>query len=178
MPIKYFFLVSRQGKLRMAKWYTTTSNKQKQSTIKQITNLVLTRKPAKQCNFIEHNDTKVVYRKYASLYFISGIGLDDNELVMLEVIHRYVEVLDRFFGNVCELDLIFNFQKAYFALDEMVMAGEVQESSKKVVLRCLTQQDEREAVENAERGWGDVNLEGVARTALLSVQELKQAFTR
>ncbi|KAJ2639611.1 hypothetical protein GGF40_000725 [Coemansia sp. RSA 1286] len=68
--------------------------------------------------------------------------------------------------------------EAYFVLDEMIMAGEIQESSKKTVLRCLTQQDETEALENAERGWGDINLEGVARTALLSVQELKQAFTR
>ena len=29
----------------------------------------------------------------------------------LEVIHQYVEVLDRYFGNVCELDIIFNFHK-------------------------------------------------------------------
>ncbi|KAJ2785572.1 AP-1 adaptor complex sigma subunit Aps1 [Coemansia interrupta] len=177
MPIKYFFLVSRQGKLRLCKWYTTLSPKQKQSTIKHVSQLVLARKP-KQCNFIEHNDCKVVYRKYASLFFIAAIDLDDNELVMLEIIHRYVEVLDRFFGNVCELDLIFNFQRAYFVLDEMIMAGEMQESSKKTVLRCLAQMDETEALENAERGWGDINLEGVARTALLSVQELRQAFSR
>jgi len=45
-------------------------------------------------------DTKVVYRRYASLFFICGIGSADNELVTLEIIHRYVEVLDRYFGNV------------------------------------------------------------------------------
>ena len=45
-------------------------------------------------------DTKVVYRRYASLFFVSGISQGDNELVTLEVIHRYVEVLDRYFGNV------------------------------------------------------------------------------
>ncbi|KAJ1778731.1 hypothetical protein LPJ54_001481, partial [Coemansia sp. RSA 1824] len=104
----------------------------------------------------EHRDTKVVYRKYASLYFVAGIGLDDNELLTLEIIHRYVEVLDRFFGNVCELDLIFQFQKAYYILDEMIMAGELQEASKKTVLRVIAQQDETEAVENSERGWGDL----------------------
>ncbi len=27
----------------------------------------------------------------------------------LETIHRYVEILDKYFGNVCELDIIFNF---------------------------------------------------------------------
>ncbi len=41
-----------------------------------------------------------------------GIEPEDNELITLEVIHHYVEVLDRYFGNVCELDLIFNFHKA------------------------------------------------------------------
>ncbi len=45
-------------------------------------------------------DTKVVYRRYASLFFVCGISQGDNELVVLEVIHRYVEVLDRYFGNV------------------------------------------------------------------------------
>lgn len=45
-------------------------------------------------------DSKVVYRRYASLFFVTGIGSDDNELVTLEIIHRYVEVLDRYFGNV------------------------------------------------------------------------------
>jgi len=45
-------------------------------------------------------DTKVVYRRYASLFFVTGIGQSDNELVTLEIIHRYVEVLDRYFGNV------------------------------------------------------------------------------
>jgi hypothetical protein len=29
----------------------------------------------------------------------------------LEAIHFFVEVLDSFFGNVCELDLVFNFYK-------------------------------------------------------------------
>lgn len=58
-------------------------------------------------------DSKVIYRRYASLFFITSISNTDNELITLEIVHRYVEVLDRYFGNVCELDLIFNFQKAY-----------------------------------------------------------------
>jgi len=102
------------------------------------------------CNFLEYKDTKVVYRRYASLFFVCGIGSDDNELVTLEVIHRYVEVLDRYFGNVCELDLIFNFQKAYAILDELIIAGEIQESSKKSVLRVVAQSDTIEDAENSE----------------------------
>lgn len=29
-----------------------------------------------------------------------GISASDNELVALEIIHRYVELLDKYFGNV------------------------------------------------------------------------------
>jgi len=92
----------------------------------------------------------VVYRRYASLFFVCGTGSADNELITLEIVHRYVEVLDRYFGNVCELDLIFNFQKAYAILDELIIAGELQEPSKKSVLRVVTHADTVEEQENAE----------------------------
>ena len=55
--------------------------------------------------------------------------------------------MDKYYGNVCELDIIFNFQKAYFILDELLLAGEMQESSKKNVLRCITQEDSLEDME-------------------------------
>ena len=48
---------------------------------------------------------------------------------------------------MCELDLIFNFQKAYFILDELLIAGEMQETSKKSVLRVVSQQDQYEEAE-------------------------------
>jgi AP-1 complex subunit sigma 1/2 len=88
-----------------------------------------------------------VYRRYASLFFIAGCDSTDNELITLEIVHRYVEQMDKYYGNVCELDIIFNFQKAYFILDELLLAGELQESSKKNVLRCIGQQDSLEDME-------------------------------
>jgi hypothetical protein len=92
-------------------------------------------------------DTKIVYRRYASLFFIAGCSSEDNELITLEVIHRYVEQMDKYYGNVCELDIIFSFTKAYYILDELLLAGELQESSKKNVLRCISQQDALEDME-------------------------------
>ena len=97
--------------------------------------------------FLGYTDTKVVYRRYASLFFIAGCDATDNELITLEIVHRYVEQMDKYYGNVCELDIIFNFQKAYFILDELLLAGEMQESSKKNVLRCIGQQDSLEDIE-------------------------------
>lgn len=43
--------------------------------------------------------------------------------------------------QVCELDIIFNFEKAYFILDEFLLGGEVQETSKKNVLKAIEQAD-------------------------------------
>lgn len=38
--------------------------------------------------------------RYASLYFCCAIEQEDNELLTLEIIHRYVELLDKYFGSV------------------------------------------------------------------------------
>jgi len=56
---------------------------------------------------LEHRQYKVIYRRYASLYFIIGIDNDEdvNELSLLEFIHNMVETLDKYFENVCELDV-------------------------------------------------------------------------
>lgn len=100
-----------------------------------------------QCSFVEHRDYKVVYRRYASLFFLVGLDAEEvrlpctvagaiaqraskqlelrpccdltgllagrklqNELALLEFIHCLVETLDRHFGNVCELDIMFHLE--------------------------------------------------------------------
>ncbi|KAG9502838.1 hypothetical protein J7337_005672 [Fusarium musae] len=164
MAIQYLILLSRQGKVRLAKWFTTLSPKDKAKIVKDVSQLVLARR-TRMCNFLEYKgrfpeplcfdeieltinvDTKIVYRRYASLFFIAGCSSEDNELITLEIIHRYVEQMDKYYGNVCELDIIFSFTKAYYILDEILLAGELQETSKKNVLRCIGQQDSLEDME-------------------------------
>ena len=46
----------------------------------------------KQCNFLEWRDKKVIYKRYASLFFVACVDAEDNELVTLETIHHFVEV--------------------------------------------------------------------------------------
>merc|ERR1719473_2493765 len=138
--IQFVLLISRQGKTRLKKWFVPCGEKEQQKIIKEVGSLVLHRQP-KLCNFFEWRDQKICYKRYASLFFIACVDADDNELLALEAIHHFVECLDRYFGNVCELDLIFNFHKAYYILDELVISGELQESSKKCVLRYIAEQD-------------------------------------
>ncbi|XP_027025189.1 AP-1 complex subunit sigma-1A isoform X1 [Tachysurus fulvidraco] len=138
--MRFMLLFSRQGKLRLQKWYTATAERDKKKMVRELMQVVLARKP-KMCSFLEWRDLKIVYKRYASLYFCCAVEEQDNELITLEVIHRFVELLDKYFGSVCELDIIFNFEKAYFILDEFLMGGEIQDTSKKSVLKAIEQAD-------------------------------------
>jgi hypothetical protein len=97
-------------------------------TLGQVHRLIAPRDQKHQSNFVEFcsapsalgsnaiarqnlSSTKIVYRRYAGLFFCVCVDANDNELAYLEAIHFFVEVLDQFFGNVCELDLVFNFYK-------------------------------------------------------------------
>ena len=60
-----------------------------------------------------------------------------NELGILEFIHAFVETLDKYFENVCELDIMFNIEKAHFILDEMVTNGAIVETNKSNVLKPI-----------------------------------------
>lgn len=45
-----------------------------------------------------------------------------------------METLDKYFENVCELDIMFNIEKAHFIMDEMVMSGYILETNKANIL--------------------------------------------
>jgi AP-1 complex subunit sigma 1/2 len=61
--------------------------------------------------------------------------------VTSELASRIRLTLSVIFLQVCELDIIFNFEKAYFILDELLLGGEIQETSKKNVLKAIAAQD-------------------------------------
>jgi hypothetical protein len=50
--------------------------------------------------------------------------------------------------KVCELDIIFNFEKAHFVWNELVVSGEFMESSRRDVLEAVLDQDDIQAVIN------------------------------
>jgi AP-3 complex subunit sigma len=71
----------------------------------------------------------VTYRNYATLYFIVISTATESPLALIDLIQVYVEALDRLFENVCELDLIFNFETLHATLGEMVVGGVVIETN-------------------------------------------------
>ncbi len=67
----------------------------------------------------------MTYRHYATLYFIVISTSTESPLALIDLIQVYVEALDKLFENVCELDLIFNFETLHSTLGEMIVGGVV-----------------------------------------------------
>ncbi|ODV60044.1 Aps2p [Ascoidea rubescens DSM 1968] len=138
MAIQYILVMNRQGKIRIAKWYDNKISDDEKFKMKtDIHKLISSRDFKNQSNFVEFQNNKIIYRRYAGLFFIFVVEMTDNELVILESIHLFVEVLDMFFGDVCELDLVFNFYKVYGILDEMFLGGEIEETSKEIIINRI-----------------------------------------
>jgi AP-2 complex subunit sigma-1 len=134
MTLRFFLVQNRQGKVRLAKWYMPYEDEEKVKLSADIHRLVNGRN-SKWTNFTEFREHKLVYRRYAGLFFCVCVAPDANELLALETIHLIVETLDSYFANVCELHLVFNFNKVYAILDEVVIGGEVVETSKAKILQ-------------------------------------------
>lgn len=62
-------------------------------------------------SLIGGSDYKLIYRHYATLYFVFCVDSSESELGILDLIQVFVETLDKCFENVCELDLIFHADK-------------------------------------------------------------------
>ena len=60
----------------------------------------------------------------------------------------FVVMLDVTFSNVSELDIIFRFDEAFQILHEFIISGEMQEPSKRRIIRCIEKQNQIEDAEN------------------------------
>mmetsp|Transcript_4090 Transcript_4090/g.16401 ORF Transcript_4090/g.16401 Transcript_4090/m.16401 type:complete len:147 (-) Transcript_4090:103-543(-) len=134
--LRFVLLVNKQGQTRLAQYYDDLPATERRVLESEMVRRCLAR-PDGSCSFVEHRGYKVVYRRYASLFFLVGVDGDENELAVLEFVHALVESLDKYFGNVCELDIMFQLEKAHMILDEMVMGGSLVETNRASILDAV-----------------------------------------
>jgi len=143
--IKFILISNKQGLTRFSNYYNNCVEKEERSYFEaDIVRKCLSRNE-KQCSFIEYKSFKIVYRRYASLFFIVGIDESENELGIYELIHNLVEILDHYFSRVRELDIMFNLEKIHMIVDEMVCNGYIIETSKIRILQPIKYLDQLQA---------------------------------
>ena len=99
--------------------------------IKEIYTKLKGRKMA-DCNIIEELDWlkeghRVIYRKYATLFFVFVVDEGESELAMIDLIQNWVQLLEKNFPDVWEYHLVFNPDLLYSIMDEVIMDGLVTE---------------------------------------------------
>jgi AP-3 complex subunit sigma len=72
------------------------------------------------------------------------VDKQESELGILDLVQVFVEVLDKCFENVCELDLIFHPDRVHYILDEIVMGGMVLETSLPEILGAIAEMNKLE----------------------------------
>ncbi|THD25415.1 AP-3 complex subunit sigma [Fasciola hepatica] len=114
--IRAVMVFNNHGKPRLMKFYEHYSEEQQQQILRETFQLV-SRRDDDVCNFLEggtlagKQDYRLIYRHYATLYFVFCVDSSESELGILDLIQVFVEALDKCFENVCELDLIFHVDK-------------------------------------------------------------------
>jgi len=127
----------------LSRWYVPFTGAERAKVESEVHRALMARDP-RFTNFLDYRNYKLIYRRYAGLYFCFCVDLTDNELSSFELIHLFVELLDGFFGNVCELDLVFKFEKVYQILDELILGGELVDSATSNLLPVIKAADRSE----------------------------------
>lgn len=145
--------MNTQGKPRLVRFYEFQPPERQKELIRSIYG-VLSSRSDNVSNFVKTDaifgqDTRVVYKHLATLYFVFVFDSSENELAMLDLIQVFVETLERCFKNVCELDLVFNFNKLHTVLDEIIFAGQVVETSSEEVMKAVEEIARLEKPSNA-----------------------------
>ena len=126
--IQFVLMVNKQGQTRLASYFSWYPLQERAVFEAEIIRRCLSRTEF-QCSFLEYRGLKIIYRRYASLFFVVAVDGDEevrvcvsvqsflflitilvvsaqqNELAILEFIHSLVETMDKYFESVCELDV-------------------------------------------------------------------------
>ncbi|PFH34293.1 putative AP-2 complex subunit sigma-1 [Besnoitia besnoiti] len=132
--IRFVLLLNRQGKTRLSRWYEGSLSDQERWKVESGIHAAVLQRQRRWANVLDFRSYHLVYRQYAGLVFVVCIDGGENDLAIFEGIQLFVELLDKYFGSVCELDIIFHVDKVYFLLDQFIQAGEIVQTSTKLIV--------------------------------------------
>mmetsp|Transcript_24310 Transcript_24310/g.48357 ORF Transcript_24310/g.48357 Transcript_24310/m.48357 type:complete len:168 (+) Transcript_24310:271-774(+) len=147
--IKSILIINNHGAPRLLRIYSPLPPTVTPTDLVRTVFLACASRPDSFCNYLQipglesslgWGPINLVYRHYATLYFVFCVDQTESTLGILDLIQVLVESLDRTFSNVCELDLIFHSDKVMYVLDEIVSGGMVLETNIGSVLEGVREQ--------------------------------------
>uniref|UniRef100_A0A6Q2ZBL4 AP complex mu/sigma subunit domain-containing protein n=1 Tax=Esox lucius TaxID=8010 RepID=A0A6Q2ZBL4_ESOLU len=179
--IKAILIFNNHGKPRLIRFYEYFAEDLQQQIIRETFHLV-SKRDDNVCNFLEGgsliggSDYKLIYRHYATLYFVFCVDSSESELGILDLIQViiffilvFVETLDKCFENVCELDLIFHMDKVHYILQEVVMGGMVLETNMNEIVGQVELQNR---MEKSEGGFSAAPARAVSAVKNMNLPEM------
>ncbi|XP_041041935.1 AP-3 complex subunit sigma-1 isoform X2 [Carcharodon carcharias] len=148
--IKAILIFNNHGKPRLSKFYERYSEDTQQQIIRETFHLV-SRRDENVCNFLEGGmliggaDNKLIYRHYATLYFVFCVDSSESELGILDLIQVH---------NI---------------LAEMVMGGMVLETNMNEI---VTQIDAQNKMEKSEAGLAGAPARAVSAVKNMNLPEM------
>lgn len=145
--IKAVLVVNTQGKIRVVHFFEHSVRPEFQQDLVHKCYLATSSRTDDLCHFVDNfkdwptPDTRLIYRRYATLCFIFVVDSSESQLAIIDLIQVFVESLDRIFESVCELDIIFHSDRVQHVLMEIIVGGLVAETSKDEVCRVVAEMD-------------------------------------
>lgn len=135
--IRFFLMMNKQGTTRISQFYDINlESLERRRLERDVFESMVSVKGRNVCQVQGYN---VVFHRYVGLYVVIGCDKGDNELLAHEAIHLFVEILDKFFGTVREIDIIYHFNSVYAILNEFILGGFLQETNIDTILQRLKQ---------------------------------------
>ncbi|KAI9315574.1 AP complex, mu/sigma subunit [Dichotomocladium elegans] len=126
--ISFCLIVNRRCQTRFVRYYDRIPQDPPSFEL-DVARKCIIRKPG-HALFLTIQDCAVVYRVYASLYFIIGYPQGtENEFAILELIQNCVEAMNTYFEGVTELDIVCNLEKVHMIMEEIITKGVISETN-------------------------------------------------
>jgi hypothetical protein len=113
---------TRRGEIRLTNEYVsgTIANE-------EIKRHVLAEDPSQKAVFLD--DCIIVYDIFAGIYISFIVDEYENIFYILDLIHKFVLILDKYFGRVCEINLVYNYDLVLLLLNTFIAGGKCVETN-------------------------------------------------
>ncbi|XP_064086492.1 AP-4 complex subunit sigma-1-like isoform X2 [Macrobrachium nipponense] len=138
--MQYLLISSKEGNVQFSHYFVHTPQNIRTTNEARVVGKCLAG-DKDSCHFLEDGDFTLIFRWFGPCLFIVAADKSENELMVYEFLSLYVNALHRYFGKFSERHVLFNIDRLHMVLEEMVVDGEVVETSIKNALSPIQMLD-------------------------------------